>query len=92
MKESCLHLVFVCTAASNGLQACLISLSLDVFIVDLCPLNMKVFDYDKSGWEPFLMASCTVHFRGGSLLLDCIIMSPDPHSIFVLYDSLTPGR
>lgn len=24
-------------------------------------------------------------------LLDCIIMSPDPHSIFVLYDSLTPG-
>lgn len=48
MKESCLHLCLsthtcVCTAASNGLHACVISSSPDVFVV-VCQSNMQVCD------------------------------------------------
>lgn len=69
LKKSCLHLCLciytcVCTAASNGLQACLTSLLPDVFIVDRCQSNIKVSYYYKTPtgtvmlekarrWEPF---------------------------------------
>lgn len=47
----------------------------------------------------FTFAAVILKSRGGSLLLDFYLfyfnhrnISPDPHSTFVLYDSLIPGR